>query len=474
MKFFVIVFFVFISFCSSSSQDVSRMCDEFVKCVGDEASVGINVVNLNNSQVLCSYQPKVRHIPASLMKLATATSALINLGNQYKFQTHVLFNGTIQKFTVDGDIIIEGGGDPTLSSSFFEEKSGESFFECILYSLKEKGVEVINGDIILIDNYFKSQYIPSKRVWEDVANYYGAIPHGLTYKDNSFNLTLKSSEVIGGRCDVINIDPTLDNIIFDCQVLSANNNIDNAYIFGVPELKKWIVRGTIPQNRQSFVIKGANPNPALTMGEELKHFLLRRGVFVRGCVKVLNDDDYCSKGELLITYESPELKEIVKIIIEKSNNLFADHIFLQLDKAKGGFGDWDCAAEQQMYFWNINAGLDVEIVDGSGLSPFNRLSANDLTTILCYALSVINKQEYKTLMAIGGTSGTLKNMWKQYPNKVYGKSGSMNGVLGYAGFVETHNGNEYAFAIIINHSSMQFTEQKKSVESFVSNIICNY
>src|SRR5690606_940694 len=127
----------------------------------------------------------------------------------------------------------------------------------------------LEGSIWLDQSLFPENHYPDGRLWEDMANYYGAPPSAISWRDNSFDVFLKSPHFIGALCDVTGTAPVMSAINFKSSVIAASGGKDSAYIYGYPGLTDWEVRGSIPAGRSSFRIKGAMPFPGIRFGEEL-------------------------------------------------------------------------------------------------------------------------------------------------------------------------------------------------------------
>ena len=468
----LVISILMISSCKCQNRRIE--ISQFLNRIGKEASVGMMIVNTQNRDTLISYQQDRNLTPASLLKLLTTSASLELLGTDYRFKTSAYIRGEQNKKELIGDLIVVGGGDPSFGSEYFKQDYSEELIKQISNFLTQRGIKKISGNLIVIDDRYHT-IIPGERLWEDIGNYYAAVPHGLTYKDNTFYVGLKSSDLVGSKCKIVDVHPILEGVTFDCQVTALDNNVDNAYIFGVPGLKQWSIRGTIPKSRNNFQIKGALPNPARLFGEQVKHNLLLDGILISGQVVVDQTDQVVDSELIPVTVqESPDLLSIIKIVNQKSNNLFADHLFLEMDLKNGGDGSWSQSSELLSLFWKDRFNNNMIIYDGSGLSPFNAVSASDLVNALLYINNSSFSSEFKSTLAVGGESGTLKNMWKLDKGRVIGKSGSMKGVLNYAGYIESEHGNEYAFSVIINHSTLNFSDLRKEIETLIRDVVEDY
>jgi D-alanyl-D-alanine carboxypeptidase/D-alanyl-D-alanine-endopeptidase (penicillin-binding protein 4) len=473
--------FIFFLFCTSvQSQKVHySLQNDFNRALhtlGPEASVAGLCVNLSNSDTLWKYHEKQLLIPASVLKLVTTSTALQIQGADFRYHTDVYYDGVVRDSVLNGSLIIHGGGDPTFGSLEVGDNQPQKVLSRIYSTLKTSGVKQVSGDIVVIDDYFADTNIPSSRLWEDIGNYYGARPSGLTYRDNSVDIYLESPAVAGKRCRVVETFPKLDDITFDCKVLSSTTNRDSAYVYGVDGLNKWLIQGSIPVGQKRFKIKAALTNPEKAFANELKSYLLRQGIVVNGNVVVQQSDRQLLSKPVLTIY-SPLLSEIVAEVNIHSNNLFADHLFLTLGKQMFDKPDWDQSKIVVSRYWKplVNTDEPLLFLDGSGVSPKNVISPLVITSMLSYMSKQQAFPKFYNSMAIGGVRGTIKNLWtaENVKGKVHAKSGSFSGVVAYAGYFYNQSAQLCAFAIIVNNSLLPGRNIRSVIESLVSASVCH-
>ena len=77
-------------------------------------AIGYLLIDLASGQELAEFNPDLPLIPASTVKLATAVVALDVLGPEYRFRTELLIDGRVERGVLRGDLILRGGGDPSL------------------------------------------------------------------------------------------------------------------------------------------------------------------------------------------------------------------------------------------------------------------------------------------------------------------------------------------------------------------------
>ena len=203
----------------------------------------------------------------------------------------------------------------------------------------------------------------------------------------------------------------------------------------------------------------------------LSDYLKRKGMNIKGFT-VRYSPLNVNVEKLGVIY-SPPLKEIIKVVNKRSVNLFADHLFLTLGKQKGK-ANWDNARTIFTEFWNDRIGEnDIHFHDGSGLSPFNYFTSVDMVRALKYNAKSTTAKEFKASLAISGIDGTFKKIWNsdKTRGRVIGKSGYLQGVLGYAGYITTASGRELAFCIMVNHFSGKVSRVRDMIEREVERII---
>ena len=429
------------------------------------------VIDSESKGVIASVNKNYRMTPASLSKIFTSSAALIQLGADYRFKTKIGFsNSKVINGVLKGDVIITGGGDPTLGSKYFASTNPDAVFSKILSIIESKGIRSISGELIVVSDYFSQPRYPSLRLWEDMSNYYGAPPAGLSFMDNTFTITLESPPKVNALCKITSVNPSCD-IEIDCRVKASSLQKDSAYIYGVPGLKEWYIDGAIPAGRKEFKVKGAMPFPERVFGHLLIDYLKKNGVSIKELSFKSSGEvgNVVSVGEVI----SPPLSSIIKVLNKRSVNLFADHLFLSMAK-KSGTANWDNARKVVSSFWESKIGAnDIFLHDGSGLSPFNYCSPVDMVNVLVFMSEHKSGNVFKESLSISGIDGTLKRIWDSSETKgrIKGKSGYMNGVLGYAGYITTKSNRELVFCIIVNRFVRPVGDVRELIEKELTKII---
>ncbi|MCY1718988.1 D-alanyl-D-alanine carboxypeptidase/D-alanyl-D-alanine-endopeptidase [Prolixibacteraceae bacterium Z1-6] len=447
--FFTLFFSVLAFYVASQTQFESAVHELLQKPEYKNASVGMHVLDLASGDEVFNLNANQVLVPASTMKLITSGSAFEILGDEYTFETEIAWQGKLNKNgDLKGDLVIVGGADPALGSEYFQDHYMD-FLKIWAEKIKASEIKKIKGDLILDASIYTPEKVPDSWVWGDLGNYYGAGPNAFTVYDNMYRITFSSPKNVGKLTKVIAVNPKIERMVISNEVLSADNNGDNAYVFGGPFDKARVIRGTIPRNRDAFTIKASIPQPEEILAQEFLKALSDEGIFMMGEIRFEKVD---KKGlETIYIQESPTLAEIGKVLNYESVNLFAEHFLNQIAVEKNGLGDRKEAIKLLKEFWDAK-GISTEYLfmeDGSGLSHFNAVAPQFFTEFLIYMAQ--NKSFVNSLPTAG--KGTFKRFDTTLlpGNTLQAKSGSMTRVRCYSGYLKTDSGKTVVFSFMFNH-----------------------
>ena len=174
----------------------------------------------------------------------------------------------------------------------------------------------------------------------------------------------------------------------------------------------------------------------------------------------------------LFTTYSPPLSEIIAQTNIHSINLFAEHCLIAAGIKLGATPETVIAIDSLISFWNTK-GMDTQgmsLNDGSGLSQYNAINPKQMVYLLKYMK--LESEYFETFyhsMAIAGESGTVKNMFKESvaEGNLRVKSGTINRVKAYAGYVTSESGRKIAFSIVVNNFSCTSREAREKLEQLM-------
>jgi D-alanyl-D-alanine carboxypeptidase, serine-type, PBP4 family len=429
------------------------------------AGIGIAVYDATSGEALLRSDPQLSLVPASIFKVVTTSTALEVFGPDYRFKTTLAYSGTIKNDTLWGDLLVTGGGDPTLGSSYFPETKG--FLSEWAKALVSNHIRVVKGHLIVDSSIYEKVQVPDSWAWEDLGSYYGAGASGLSVFDNVFEIHLKSPQNVGQPTKVIKTDPEIPGLELQNEVRSADINDDQSYVFGNPEDSRRVIRGIIPKGRNDFVVKASIPDPATVLSSEFRARLRKFGVEIAGntVYEKVNSGNAILKETL-----SPPLSEIIKLTNHESINLFAEHLLKHLAWKKDGLGTTKGGCQFIQDFWK-EKGLPMEgffMNDGSGLSRFDAITTDQMCRILNFMRSGSNSEVFLKSLPMAGYGTLTAFSPENFPDGcLHAKSGSMTRVRCYAGYLKTTSGKQISFAIMLNNFSCTMKEATRKIEELL-------
>lgn len=423
---------------SYSQTVIQRLQKAFTSFEKDEqlkhAISSFYVIDAKTGQVVFDKNSQIGLAPASTQKIITSVTAFELLGNEYRYKTEF----GIIKEQDKSNLYIKPSGDPTLGSWRWEFTKEEN----IIKNIKERfSLNKFYGVIINKKGWLKES-VPDGWIWQDIGNYYGASSGWINWRENQYDILLKSGDNIGDSVEIVQSRPDLFgyNLISDATAAKEGTG-DNAYIYLPIGHNSIIIRGTIPVKKKSFVISGAMPDPEKqfisTLKKELKSRLIDTASNYLGYIDSIGKRDL----SLFYTAYSPSLDSIIYWFNKKSINLYGEALVKTFAYEKQGFGSTDSGVAIVKKFWK-EKGLDedeLNIYDGSGLSPLNRVTTHAQVEILKYA----------------HTKDWFPYFLKSLPeyNGMTMKSGTIRDVKGFCGYHKAKDGREYIFSFLVNNYS---------------------
>lgn len=364
-------------------------------------------------------------IPASVMKTVTCASLLNLADSNERFATRVTAKGAVNDTILHGDVIVHAIGDPTIESHYFPQAQG--FADSIAKHLSRMGIRRITGDVIIDESAFTDATTPPGWMAEDIPWYYGARLQGANFRDNRFRLTLPSKKTV----------PEVPDLKF--QFVNTKRR-------GVKvDRKDGSETMTVSGNtRRGFSETFSMPYPRKAMRAEIINVLKDYGI------TTLQGTPLKSAVETdIYIHQSPRFGDIMESLMFRSDNLMAEGMLRAI--VPGGTRAQAIAEESAVWAtWGISA-HGVNIVDGSGLSRDNRLTARFLGNINRQMLSDEFGDEYISLFPLAGIHGTMRNFLAgtRLEGRVAMKTGSMKGVQSYSGYLLDEEGRPTHLLVFI-------------------------
>lgn len=421
--------------------------------VNQPAEVGVLIVELSSGREIVAKNTGKTFIPASTVKCVTAAAVQISKNKNFSFSTAVETRGRIVDGVLNGNLYIIGGGDPTLCSRHITGR--RPFTDSVIDWLRNEKIDSIAGDLIIDASIYPSIGISPYWLIEDTAWEYGAGLYGINYRDNGFEMTAFPGE------------PCYD-APYDIEVVNElrQGKKTDVMAFRGEGSCLLTLTGTVVGSK-GYSSRYSLPVPWLAMHDDLSAAMKSSGIGVGGRLD-MRDDGPRKK----MIYESPIRDEILTVMIHKSHNLFAEGMLrsLTLDKPEPR-GFTEAVAQERKVL--EDAGIDFsynKIVDGSGLAITNRVTPAFMSSVLGL---MSNSGDYVNLFPKVGKEGTVKRLLSgtRLQGRLALKSGSMSGVLCYAGYKLDASGRAtHSVVVMVNGFNSPAAEVRKAVADFLLSV----
>lgn len=455
LKKFLLVFFVIYTTSSFAQNAEKQFNDSFKQLTADpvfqHATISLYVINTTTGKPVTEANTEIGVAPASCQKVITATTAFSLLGHDYTYKTTLGYTGNIVNGVLNGNLILKGSGDPTLGSWRYDQTTEDNIIASFKNAVSQAGIHEITGHVFADESLWDDEATPNGWVWQDIGNYYGAGARALNWRENQYDLYLRSGKNIGDPVEIAGTKPAfVTGLHLKSKVISAaKGSGDNNYIYLPLDDQYGYVRGTTPINENHFMISGAMPHPAVQLALTLEAAIKNEPI--EKIAAAYPADYNPGMAKVFYTYTSPVLDSIIFHFLRRSINLYGEALIKTLAYQFTETGTTQKGVSVIKDFWK-DKGIEpyaINIVDGSGLSPDNRVTTKALVTVMEFA----RKQSwfpsfYDALPTISG--------FKM-------KSGSINGVISYTGFLKGKGNNQYTFSFVINNYDGSGNEVRKKM-----------
>ena len=430
----------------------------------ERAYWGILIKDLDSGRVVLGRNPDRLFVPASNTKLFTSALALTRLGPEHVVRTRVLAaSGPDAAGTVNGDLILLGGGDPNLSARILPFHEKDAFGENPLASMERladdvcaRGVRRIIGDIVGDDTAYVWEPFAAGWAWDDAAAAYGAAVSALSVNDSSISLTVTAGANAGDAATLLP-KPPVEGLVIHNHVRTIARGDNTIRCVRMPLSPELIVSGEI-QAGTSTIASLAVDRPALFAARVLRQALESRGVRVDGAARARHrlpgERPVQHDGVELAARDSAPLAEILQVVDKVSQNLHAEMVLREVSRAGHGAGSREEGLDELSSFLGeigvTDAGYTFE--DGSGLSHLNLVAPSAVLRLLEHMYRSPLRDRWVALLPVGGIDGSLATRFGGDPRgaSVHAKTGTMNHVSALSGYLLPPNGSRYVFSVLVN------------------------
>ena len=415
------------------------------------AVVRARVVELPGCRELYARDVDEASTPASNFKLLTTAVGLDTFGADHKVKTYLAIDGD--------DLWVIGTGDPATGDARLAKAAGGTpvtLLEEWAGVIQRRGIREIKGDLIYDDSAFEAdpRVHPSwPKDW--LLHWYATPTSGLNFCDNSVDITVLPTEE--GQPVRYEVMPPIENITVINECVTGKK--------GEPEIAKLAGSNTyrlggVCTKRTELKSKPVE-DPGAFFADAMRSQLRVKGITLSGEIRrakaPLGGSATPPDDKVIAIHETP-FRDILARINKNSQNLFAECLCklngqaFELRSGRRVPGSWEDGGRAVRAFLTGNGIDDAALapMDGSGLSPKNRVTTRMITDVLGVMHARPDAEVYKASLTAAGVDGSLKDRMTDLKGHVFGKTGYIGGVSSLSGYVKTRKGKWLAFSIIYN------------------------
>ncbi len=424
-------------------------------------------VSLDAGDTLFAEAPDSALVPASNVKLLTSAAALHHLGADYRFVTYLLADGPVSDGVLDGDLVLLGSGDPTLSDR--TDGPGPGILDRMSEAVLAAGIHRVTGNVVGDATLFGGSGLGPAWPTDDFDDWYAAPATALSFNGNVVTLRVEAGAYDGARPTVHTI-PDGAGIPIEIRAVTVRGIARRPLAIGrtapgEPILVDGEIRTGGPDRWRRLTVT----DPPLFAATLLTGKLRAAGIEVQGVpLSVTGDASSRTTGRdvwapalgeegslrVLASHRSEPLAEILRVVNVQSNNLYAELILKAMGRTVVGNGSFEGGVEAVRRYLIRDVGLDgsrFHIADGSGLSSENRISAGDFVRVLRH---LSNSGDWEVFWGTLPEAGNRRELGRMYRTPAAGnlraKTGTLRRVSALTGLVQLDTGERIAFSFLSN------------------------
>jgi len=475
------------------------------------AQWGVVVQSLDNGQVLYRRRAQQLFMPASNQKILTGSVALERLGADFRYRTPVLMRGTRSGDTLNGDLVVEGRGDFSLSQHAVGGPDILAALRPWADSVAAKGIRIITGRVIGDASYFPDPVLGEGWRWDDLQDSYSAPVGALQFNEGFAVIEVAPGDSAGAPARVRLLPSGAPLRVFSSVVTApADSNVSAVRYVRAFYTDSVALTGRLSLGHAPVQIEAAVTDPARYFEDALTQALEEAGIQVLGprlppAATVLPVDPFgatvpagsataagdtardslpampgrscgccacraAARGDTLFVWQSPALREMLPLLLKPSQNQIAEALLRTLGGLRGvaSVDSGRAVVRQTLTGWGIPEDAYV-YVDGSGLSRYNYVAPEAVAQVLTSIARDSAFDAFFQALPIAGVDGTIASRLRgtAAENNVHAKTGTIANVRSLSGYVTTKDGERLVFVLLANH----FTVSRRVVERAQDHVV---
>lgn len=416
----------------------------------NKSAVSVVVKNISTKDTVYSLNGRTPMHPASTLKLVTTAASVDTLGADYSFKTS-LYKST------NNDLYFKLSGDPLLSSKNLDK---------MVKTARDKKITPKN--VYVDDSAFDKVEWGEGWQWDDALN--PLMPKFSVYNLNKNLLKIDALPTTNGMPATVSIKP---NYPITYMNYATTNLTQTSWLKAEknPEIANTInILGNVSKSATIYIpLNNPKLNFMLRLADIFKDSKIEYfGKFTNA--KLPKTNIY------LVDEVQHGILPMLGLIIKNSDNLVAESLFkaagAEWAEAQGSFENSKKMLDAYFEKLGIDA-QDIRIVDGSGVSKNNLMTADFMANFLVY-LSEQDGFENIEMLLPTPSEGTLKNRMLYFKDNLRAKTGTLADTSAIAGYITSKRGKTYAFDIMINDAKTSSADKKNIEEQILRSLYMNY
>lgn len=429
----VIVYFIlgatFLAACSPSKK-IKRSASRylFTDSALSTAHVGISIYQPKKDKYLYQHNADKYFVPASNVKIATLYAGLKYLGKRLP--------GI--KYNISGEVVyVQPTGDPTFLHPDFSQHRVYDF------------LKHINKKIVVNTSNWKEERWGKGWAWDDYADDYMAERSAMPIYGNVVK--------ISGPLNSLQVRPSyfLPSMVIDAAME------DSGYISAVKRdinFNRFFVGGKGSGNKVFQIPFVTQNNIATTLLSDTLGLM------------VSNEKASYARGNKFATIHSQPTDTMLKIMMHRSDNFFAEQTMLMVSNILLGEMNDEQIIDSLLKSDFKFLPQKPKWVDGSGLSRYNLFSPNDFVFIISTMQQQFEAKRLDEIFATGN-EGSMRHYFVKDSSYIFAKTGTLSGVVALSGYIKTKRKKDLVFSVLVNNHNASSTTVRRAVEAFLQKVI---
>lgn len=466
------------------------------------AHVGALAVDAHTGRTLYARNADRWFVPASNQKILVTAAAWSLLGPDYRYRTELHATGPVAGGRLDGDLVLVGSGDPSLSSRYWA--SGVDALEALADSVRARGIREVAGALVVDVSAWDSTTVPPTREVDDLVYRQGATGGAFAIDEGELTVIVRGGAQPGAPA-LVEWAPRGPDGYVQVRVETVSPDSSARVVARyLPETRRLVLEGGV-RSGATDTLAFAQRDPVRLAAFELAGALARAGITIEGGWRVRWDATDttqvvpaisaggvpstspgpmcglaggrrapagCHTSETIVAaVESPALAELVGGVLEPSQNWMAEQMVNTLGAELGGHGSFANGLDVVQRFVGDVAGVDPSDVrsrDGSGLSAYNLVTPRALVAVLRHMLARPDGLAYRDAMAEPGEEdSTLEERLAGLEGRVFAKTGTISNVNSLSGYLVREDGRLVVFSILTNAGGVGAEPVRAAIDDVV-------